>query len=139
MSEAKARLIVEGKFRAYGTNNKKGWYTSTKTGQQCFFKSSWEEAIMKHLDACPEVERWDYESVRIPYTYDNHKRWYVPDFIVTFNDGTRDMYEVKPEHLLQTERVQRTTAAGEAYCRENGFRQYLIVTKQILTDWGIVM
>ena len=139
MSEKKAQAIVEGRFRAYGTRNKTGWYESTKTGRRHFFRSGWEEATMKFLDNDPMVVTWDYECVRIPYCYDDHKRWYVPDFIVSFVDGTRDMWEVKPKQFLETERVRLTAAAGEAYCKEHGFGQYRHITKQVMGDLGIVV
>ena len=140
MSESKTKLILEGKFHAYGTHNKKGCYTSTKTGQECFFRSSWEEALMKHLDLDPSVRTWAYESFRIPYFYSKEgvQRWYVPDFLVTRTDGTRQLIEVKPREFIDGERVKLKSQAGEHWCLENG-AVYLIVTKQILKEWGILV
>ena len=140
MSEKKTQAIVEGRFRPYGTQNKKGIHVSTKMGKEWFFKSSWEEAVMKHLDADPYVEAWDYECVRIPYKYgvEQKQRWYVPDFVVIFRDGAREIWEVKPEEFLQTERVKNTTAAGIQFCQNNGFRQYKVLTGWVLRAAGIL-
>ena len=63
----------------------------------------------------------------------------MPYFIVSFVDGTRDMWEVKPKQFLETERVRLTAAAGEAYCKEHGFGQYRHITKQVMGDLGIVV
>lgn len=139
MSESKTRLILEGKFRPGRNGHKKGWYESPKTGRRHFFRSSWEEAVMKHLDSSECIATWDYECVRIPYTYNNHKRWYVPDFIITYTDGKREMLEVKPEALIQSERVTRTAEAGRKYCAANGIDDYIIVTRKILDEWKIVV
>jgi hypothetical protein len=137
MSEKKAQAIIEGRFHPYGTRNKKGTYVS-KSGRTYFFKSSWEEAVMKWLDASEIVLCWDYEPVRIPYTYDNHKRWYVPDFIISFWGGEAEMWEVKPKEFHLTERVARTTDAGKKYCAENDIVAYVLVDKEGLVQRGII-
>lgn len=138
MSDMKTRAIVEGRFKPYGTNNKKGHYESSKTMKTHFFKSSWEEATMRYLDVSPDVTTWDYECVRIPYVYNDNKRWYVPDFMVTFVGGHRELWEVKPEQFLDTERVKRTTEAGSSYCHSHGM-QYVVLTGQALKERGIVV
>lgn len=139
MSEKKTQAIVEGRFKPYGTQNKKGTYVSTKTGRSYFFKSSWEEAVMKWLDANEVVTTWDYESVRIPYRYgtENRQRWYVPDFIVTFWGGESEMWEVKPKEFHLTERVMRTASAGKKYCAENDIVAYVLIDKDALVRRGI--
>jgi len=139
MSEKKAQAITEGRFRSYGTQNKKGTYVSVKNTKEHFFKSSWEEAAMKFLDASPTVEGWEYESLKIPYYYNNNKRWHVPDFIVYFTDGSKEIWEVKPEEFLLTERVMNTAAAGREYSRANGFNDYRHITRQVMRDLGIVV
>lgn len=136
MSERKAQAITEGRFKPYGTHNKKGTYTSTKTGRSHYFKSSWEEAVMKYLDASDSVVTWDYEHVRIPYYHDDAKFWYVPDFVVVFENDEVEMWEVKPKEFLGAERVVRTTEAGRKYCDENGML-YVIIDKNALVQRGI--
>lgn len=140
MSEAKARAIAEGRLPLHGTRNKKGHYVSTKTHKEHFFRSSWEEAVMKFLDTNPTVEAWEYESVRIPYVYgaENRQRWYVPDFVIYFSNGTKEIWEVKPQEFLLTERVMNTTAAGREYCQANGFLDYRHITKEVMKDLGIL-
>jgi hypothetical protein len=139
MSEKKAIAAVEGRLRFYGTCNKKGWYKSSKTEREHFFKSSWEEAVMKHLDVDDSVKDWDYECVRIPYVYgaENRQRWYVPDFVITRVDGAKEMWEVKPSQFAQTERVLNTSAAGQAYCEEHNI-EYTLVTEHTLKMLGII-
>lgn len=91
---------------------------------------------MKHLDSSPDVVTWDYECVRIPYMYDNHKRWYVPDFVFARVDGKQEMWEVKPSQFMLSERVINTSAAGRAYCNERGM-EYVLVTEHTLKMLGI--
>lgn len=137
MSEAKARLIMSGQFRPHA-GHKKGYYTSTRTGKECFFRSSWEEALMKHLDVDPTVMTWEYESFRISYTYNDNLRWHVPDFLITRADGTSQLLEVKPKEFVESERVKLKAEACLAWCAQNGVT-YQVVTRAVLQEWGIVV
>jgi len=135
MSDAKSKLILEGKFFAYGTRNKKGHYESTKNGNRHFYRSGWELAVMQFLDESSEVKNWEFESIRIPYMYDCHKRWYVPDFLVTYSDETRKLIEIKPKQFFEAERVILKSEAAQKWCVENN-ASYLIVDKDVLKSWG---
>ncbi len=136
MSDAKTKLILDGKFHAYGTCNKKGYYTSIKTGRTHFFRSSWEEILMQHFDADETVLDWEYESFRIPYDYNNNKRWYVPDFLVTYSYSVKYLIEVKPREFIEGECVKLKTQAGEKWCSENG-ATFLIVTRSVMKLMGL--
>ena len=83
---------------------------------------------MEWFDMAPLVETWDYECVRIPYVYNEHKRWYVPDFLVTYTDGHREVWEVKPEEFIRSEKNVLKTEAGHAWCAENGVACYRTIT-----------
>ena len=128
MSEAVSQRILDGRFKPYGTRNVKGYHTSIRDRKERFFKSSWEHAVMLWLDANPDVATWDYECVRIPYYYDDHKRWYVPDFIVTFVDGHREMWEVKPKEFVGSEKNVLKEEAARAWCPQNGIGSYRVLT-----------
>lgn len=138
MSEKKAAAILEGKFHPYGTRNAKGTYVSIKTGRSHYFKSGWEEAVMKWLDAEVLVTTWDYESVRIPYVYDNHKRWYVPDFTVVFWGDEMEMWEVKPKEFVNSQKNIAKELAARAWCQENDVSSYHVLTGDDLRIRGII-
>lgn len=138
MREARTKLIIAGKMRWALFGHKAGEHTSSKLGRNVHFRSSWEEATMQWLDANPDVITWDYECVRISYTYDNHKRWYVPDFLITFADGHREMWEVKAREFVAAEKNVLKTAAAQAYCAANDIFRYVIMTGVELRQEGIV-
>lgn len=92
---------------------------------------------MKHLDARDDVASWDYESFRISYVYDNHKRWYVPDFTVKFIDGRSEVWEIKPKEFILSERNVLKTKAAEDWCSENESK-YVIMTGDDLRSNGII-
>lgn len=138
MSDAVTQRIIEGRFKPYGTRNVKGYHTSLRDRKERFFRSSWEHAVMVHLDAALDVVSWDYECVRIPYYYDDNKRWYVPDFLVTFTDERRELWEVKPKEFVDTEKNRLKTSAAQRWCRDNAISVYLILTGDLLRERGII-
>lgn len=74
----KSQLWID--FNPVGSGTR-GIYASTKTCESMLFRSSYEKATMKHLDVDHNVAPPEHEKLRIPYAHDNHKRWYVPDFV----------------------------------------------------------
>jgi hypothetical protein len=142
MSEAHSRNIVEGKGYIYGgTGHSHGQYTSSKgnDGQSMYYRSSWERAMMFYLDADESVTRYDFERLRIEYwDIDHHKRHYVPDFLVTYADGHRAMYEIKPKQFLNNEKTKLKAEAARAYCEANGVQTHEILTGELLRERGII-
>jgi len=140
MSNAVSRRIIEGRMIAYGSKwNVHGHFYAKKCSNydECFYRSSWELKFMQWLDANDAVESWEYESVRIPYCYNEHKRWYVPDFLVTYIDGTRRMYEIKPAEFVSTERAVLKEAAGRKFCVENNIYEYVVLTGDSLCQMEV--
>jgi hypothetical protein len=102
------------------------------------FKSGWEESMMKWLDDNLEITTWNYECVRIPFVYDCHKRWYVPDFIITFADDHREMWEVKPKFHRNAEQVLLKTEAAQIWCSQNDISCYRILTGDDLRSLSVI-
>jgi hypothetical protein len=138
MSDKHTTLLITGQKRPYGGNSKKGDYTSSKSGREHFYKSGWELALMQWLDANPDVASWDYECVRIPYPYNNHKRWYVPDFVVSFQDAHREMWEVKPKEFVGSEKVQLKSEAARGWCSANGVSAYHVLVGDDLRTMQVI-
>lgn len=138
MSDKHTMLLVTGQQRPYGGNSKKGMYTSTKTGRDHFYKSGWECALMQWLDINQDVAMWDYECVRIPYYYNGNKRWYVPDFVVTFQAGHREMWEVKPKEFIGSEKNVLKEEAGTSWCNQNGLTAYRLMTGDELRSMSVI-
>jgi hypothetical protein len=137
MSETRSRLLIEGKAKCYPGNSKHGRFLS-KNGQDFSFKSSWEEAVMKYLDTRLDVMSWNYESIRISYIYNQNKRWYVPDFVITFQDNHKEIWEVKPKFHRNAEQVILKEAAARIWCSQNNVSTYRVLTCDDLRSMGII-
>jgi len=76
-------------------------------------RSSWELEFMRYCDLHPDVLRWSYEPVEIPYRdpLSDRQKLYIPDFLVTFaksgGGGTSTkLIEIKPIKEALKEKAQ---------------------------------
>jgi hypothetical protein len=93
---------------------------------------------MRHLDNDVNVTTWDAECVRIAYSYADNKRYYIPDFLVTFVDGHRELWEVKAEQFITTEKVVLKSLVAMEYCELEGIGAYVMLTGTELRQRGIL-
>lgn len=138
MCDARSKLITDGKMNWALFGHKSGQHQSSKLNKFVHYRSSWEEMTMHWLDSNVDVLTWEYESVRIPYRYDDHKRWYIPDFIITYVDGHREMWEIKPKEFVGTEKVRLKTEAAQLFCQQNSITAYVVMSKRELHLQGIL-
>ena len=117
------------------------------------YRSSWEESVLKFCDNNPNVLRWSYEDIEIPYLKPlpngNLKRaMYIPDVFVEYvNRGgqvVREILEIKPNKQTRRSRSRNVTkkmnenytyavnvakwAAAEKWCNARGIK-FKIVTE----------
>jgi hypothetical protein len=114
-------------------------------------RSLWERRVCKFLDETPEVIKWSFEEIVIPYTspLDKKVHNYYPDFLVQFKNssGIKSwMIEVKPkkqtflkENASKKEKITWiiNTAKWEAakkYCEINNMEFKILTEKEIFTN-----
>lgn len=118
--------ILDGSFTPNVTNSrcKSRVYT---TDSRTPLRSTWEGVfygIMKEKGIT-----LDYETHRIPYTYENVKRVYMPDFI---DEKNRVIYEIKPDSEFDL-KVEAKIASAKQYCIVNGY-ELVLITDQWFVD-----
>ena len=108
----------------------RGWTKSPRGSAGEWFDSSWELQYMDELERDPMVIRWTrHHGLRITY----RKWWggrghYEPDFLVELVGGTKELREVKGEHLFGDANTARKLRAGDRFCRDRGMI-FRVVTK----------
>lgn len=138
MSDAKAKAILEGTFKSNSTHTKQGMYASSKSGKTFRYRSGWELAVMKYLDESEHVKTWDYESIKIAFMYKEHKRWYIPDFFVTFIDEHNELWEVKPKEYVNAKKNTAKASAARTWCLENNVIEFRFLTGDHLREMKII-
>lgn len=76
------------------------------------YRSSWEVIFAFHN---PD---YDYETLRIPYRFDDKNRIYLVDFV---NHNTRVVCEIKPHSMKQNHKNNAKRDALGLWCVENGY------------------
>lgn len=112
----------------------RGEYTSSKTGSTCRYRSGWEEKLMVHLDADPQVLTWTYEQTIIEYVSNIRTkkiRRYYPDFYVKYQDGREEIIEVKPKRKLAQRMIIKKINAAKAWCESRGIKFSIITEVQL--------
>jgi hypothetical protein len=113
---------LKGKGRTKKPKFRQGWYESTKMKKRFYYRSGYEEQVFECLDMHKEVMAFEVEPFQIPYIFKGENHEYVPDILVTFFDGHREIWEIKPKTQTALEQNQaKWTAAAEA-CKIRGWR-----------------
>jgi len=116
ISKRITQLYLEGGFQwATGT------YVSSKTGATINYRSSWELEYAKLLDADETVTMWKYEPFAIPYEHSGETKQYLPDFLVSYDDGSKELVEVKPDRLMYTSVNEAKRKAAISLCDVAGW------------------
>lgn len=116
-------------------------HLSTKLGIELRLRSGWEVVYAAHLDADPTVTTYVYEPISIPYVSNvrsGRQRRYVPDFMVTYADGHRELVEVKPLRYLSKQVVQKKLMAAQAWCLKEGVTLTVATERELkkMAEWG---
>ena len=86
-------MAYSGKFKPKNLHKYKGdWRKIT-------FRSLWERACFRWLDANPRVKYWNSEEIIIPYMCPTDRKMhrYFMDLYIEFHSGDKYLIEVKPE------------------------------------------
>ena len=143
MSEIVSSEMVSGKRKAYGKNfHEKGYVFSEKLGKEVFYRSSWEKAAVEWLDKELAVKTFTYEPFAITYKLNEgnreHVRRYIPDFLVEYVDGRKELWEIKPAVYSESAKVKQKQLAAEEYSQTHGIDAYKLLTKQSLEAMNIL-
>ncbi len=93
------------------------------------YDSLLERDYMIELEHDPAVASWTKRhGVAIPYRLFGFPHKYLPDFLVTYKDGSQELHETKGLPLLFWLSTRMKRESAEDYCRRLGWR-YKLVTK----------
>jgi len=121
-------------------------YVGNKTILTC--RSLWERRVCKFFDEMPQVTKWSFEELHIPYVHpvDKEIHNYIPDFLVQIESNKNKqnlLIEVKPKKQVKLKesasKGDRTLfainsakwKAAQKYCEKHNM-QFKILTEEEL-------
>ena len=113
---------------------KTGNFASHKNKSVFVYRSGYEYAYFKKLEADASVVNYIVEPFNIPYVDERgKKRTYKPDIVVLRANGCIEVIEIKPKVMLQNGTVQRKAAAARSFLKRN-FKNNIIEYKFITEE-----
>lgn len=110
---------------------KKGKLTNLKKslhGQEQY-DSVLERQYMVELERDPSVRSWTKKhGIKIPYRFLGFRRSYIPDFLIEYQDGTKEIHETKGLPLLLWISTKLKGESAEKFAKREGWK-YKLITK----------
>lgn len=120
--ESYKKGILNNKYKTY-TQGKCGNYISLKTNVNEWYHSSWELIRMIELDEDESVKYWTKKH-KICINLGN-KKYYIPDFLIEFNNGTKLLEEVKG-YVRNQELFELKNQKAKEYIKNNNIDNYIV-------------
>jgi len=135
MSKISADRLLKGKNPNLGhwRYGKQGWFYSEKNGKEIHYRSQFEKRAYEILEEMDDVEQYTPEPFRIAYELDGVVRYYIPDILVVYKDGSKELIEIKPMEMLKYDEFLAKAKFAKEYCENNGIdKGYSIWTQEML-------
>jgi hypothetical protein len=111
---------------------KDGSFTSIKmNGTEIHYRSRWECQCYECLEMLTEVVAYHGEPVKIPYLFKGESHTYNPDILVQLDDGTTELWEIKPQDQTHWDINQAKWDAAKAFCEARGWK-FVVITEKVL-------
>ena len=118
--------------------SKKGTLTNLKKSphEHEDYDSTLEREYMVELERDAGVKTWTKKhGIKIPYKFLGFTRRYLPDFLVEYRDGSKEIHETKGLPLLLCLSTKIKGKTAEEVCKERGWK-YKLITKGIQAFYG---
>ncbi len=111
-----------------------GYFASYKNKTQIAFESTLERDFYMFLEFEKNVLKYEEQPMRINYEYtDNKKRRYTPDTLVSYEDGTQKLFEVKYANELDNNpELQQKISILKEHIKEKHGLDFEVFTDELI-------
>lgn len=117
-----------------------GKFASLKMNSEFTYRSGWELAYFQFLETNSDVVKFFSESLRIPYVSNvrtGKLRIYIPDLLVEWSDGRKELIEIKPSRRLTNPKNIKKFSAAQIWCKANSVT-FVVLTEKELKKLGLL-
>lgn len=101
---------------------KSGYFTSIKSGEKFKYRSGYELNVYEALEELNECVKFHGESFKVPYFFLGKSHNYIPDLSIQFNDGSIEIWEIKPSNQTSYDKNKAKWEACNIYCEQRGWK-----------------
>jgi hypothetical protein len=131
------RAYKEGKHKEESGGFKKfkrGQFYSIKNNRYLHYRSSWELQAYQIFEQINKIVTYEPEPFLIEYiSIDNKQRNYIPDVLITYDDLSKELIEIKPKCFLSEPTNVLKFAAGKKFAEQNNMK-FIIYTEENLNQ-----
>lgn len=100
------------------------------------YDSALEREYIVELERDPAVKSWTKKhGIKIPYKFFGITRHYWPDFLIEYQDGSKELHETKGLPLLLWASTKLKGESAEVFCKKQGWK-YKKITKGSLAFYS---
>lgn len=121
--------ISKGVVKNYQTGGgpwQRGRFYSAKNKKEYIYRSSWEFRYMEELEADEKVVAYRYEDFIINYEWEGKYKRYLPDFLVFYTNGSKEMVEIGQKNMKEKGLDAAKITAAQAFCESKGWKFKLL-------------
>lgn len=108
---------------------KTGFFNSKKNNKQLFFRSGFECEFYKVLEKRNDVVRYSAESLEIEYFFEGTTHRYIPDILVEYKNGKKEIWEIKPKNQTKLPRNLAKWQAANEFCKKRNW-EFIVLTER---------
>lgn len=108
---------------------KQGNYFSKKNSKELFFRSGLELEFYKILEDKKDVNKYAVEPIEIDYIFEGSSHRYIPDILVEYTNGIKQLWEIKPFHQRKLPKNQAKWKAANEYCKKRNW-EFIVLTER---------
>jgi len=102
---------------------KSGFYFSKKNNKKLHYRSSYELIAYQILESLSKVKSYKVEPIKIKYFDGEINRNTIPDLLITYMDGSKELIEVKAQ--WEIDKRQKTRAKLQAMAQYAKLKNWL--------------
>ena len=120
-SQARKKFLQNNPWKLSGFSyGKQGHFFSKKNNKKLHYRSSYELVAYQILEQMSKVQTYEVEPFGIPYQYKGEYHTTIPDLLITYTDGVKELIEVKPCWKLEDDQEQTKLNMMKFYSRRRG-------------------
>lgn len=108
---------------------KQGNFYSKKNKKDLFFRSGMELEFYKVLEDKNDVLAYNAEPIEIDYIFEGSTHRYIPDILVHYNSGEKQLWEIKPKSQTKLPKNKAKWAAANDYCKKRNW-EFIVLTER---------
>ena len=120
-----------GKAKTRKPKFRQGKYVSTKMNKAFTYRSGWECTVYECLDIDNDVMGFEVEPFEIDYIHKGKAHKYLPDLMVYFVDGHKELWEIKPSRQTDLQKNKDKWHFAEQACQNQGWT-FQVITEQVI-------